>query len=417
MLSVDAQDNVESGGSPLSQRDFRLLWLGSTVSQILGMTSPVAFPLIAANLLSASVTQIGMITAAGYLPWLVLTLPAGVYVDRFQPRTVLLAADSIRAVIITLIPILYALNALALWHIYAVVTTVGVCTVAYEIAYQTVLPLLLPREALMKGNARIQAGRAVAYAVGPALGGFLVTVLGAPHTPVANAAGFLSSGCCVAALRTRGRLSADKPTSGLWRRLGEGLRFVGAQPLLRTSTLASAIGNCCFAGYEALVVVFLIQDVGLPAGQLGPLVGVAGLGSFLGAAVSGTLARWLGTARAAWVPAALVAPFGLLLPATQPGVGVLLYIGGALVFSAGFAAFTVGQATLVQMAAPPALLSRAVACTRFVTRSMLFVGGLSGGLLGGLLGPRTALTVIMTVWILTPLVMAFSPVRRLRDMP
>nr|CAD62203.1 Ata9 protein [Saccharothrix mutabilis subsp. capreolus] len=417
MMSDRPDDGAATGRSPLTRRDFRLLWAGTTISQILGMTSPVAFPLIAVDLLSASIAQVGLITALGYLPWLVLTLPAGVYVGRLSPRTVLLAADALRAALVLVVPVLYLLDALALWHLYAVVTAVGVCSVAYEIAFQTMPTLLLPREALMGGNARLQAGRAVSFTLGPALGGALVTLLGAPLTPVANAVGFVVSGCCVAALRARGRVSDDRPGGGLRRQLGEGLRFVVSQPLLRTSTLASAIGNCCFAGYEALVVVFLAKDVGLPAGQLGVLVGTAGLGSLLGAAVASRVARRLGTARAVWVPALAVVPFGLMLPATHRGVGVLLFVAGAVVFCAGFGAFTVGQATLVQSAAPPALLSRTIACTRFVTRSMLFVGGLAGGWLGSVFGPRTALAIVMGCWALAPAAMALSSVRRLRDVP
>ena len=407
----------DSGPSPLRQRDFQLLWLGSTVNQILAMTSPVAFPLIAADLLGASVTQIGLITALNYLPWLLCTLPFGVYIGRLPPRAVLLAADIGRAMSISLIPILYGVGILALWHIYLVVTAVGMCTVAYEIAYQTIPPMLLPRNELTRGNARLQAGRAVSFTLGPALGGLLVTLLGAPLTPVANTVGFLISGCCTAALRIRGKVSSERPTGGLVRQLADGMRFVIAEPLLRTSTLASAIGNCCFAGYEALVVVFLAQEVTLPPSQLGPLMGVAGLGSLLGPALAGRLAKRLGSARSVWLPALAVAPFGLLLPATRPGWGTLLFVVGTLVFCAGFATFTVGQATVVQSATPPALLSRVVACTRFATRSMLFCGGLVGGALGGALGPRNALVVIMAGWILAPLLMACSRVRRLRDIP
>ncbi|GAB3213776.1 MFS transporter [Marinactinospora endophytica] len=394
-----------------------MLWTGSTVSQILGMTSPIAFPLIAADLLSASVPQIAAITAFSYLPWLVLTLPLGVYLGKVPPRTVLLTADLVRVVVISFVPLAYVLGVLALWQIYVVVALVGACTVCYEIAYQTFPPALLPREDLTRANARLQGGRAVAYTMGPALGGLLVTVLGAPLTPIANAAGFLVSACCVAAMRTRAAPPGQEGGGTLLRRLGEGLRFVVTRPLLRASTLASAVGNCWFAGYEALVVVFLSREVGLPTGQVGVLVGVAGLGSLVGAGVAGRITRRLGTARALWLPIALVSPFGLLLPATQPGAGVLLFVAGALVFCAGFAMFTVGHATLVQIHTPPALLSRTVASTRFFTRSMLFVGGVLGGLLGGMLGTRGALLVIMAGWMLTPLLLAFSPIRRLRDIP
>lgn len=399
-------------------RDFRLLWIGSSISQLCGMATVVAFPLLAAQALGASVGEVGLITAAGYLPWLIITLPAGVYSSRLPPRTVLLLTDLSRALIVTMVPVLAATGRLALWHLYLSNVLVSCATVFYEIVYLSMPPRLLPKDKLVYGNVRLQMARAMSLAFGPTLAGFTVQFLGAEHAPLLNTGGFLVSASCNLLMRERiGAGGAQGGARGLWAELGEAARFIGRRRVILASIAGSAVGNCCFAAYEALVVIFLAHDVGVAPGTLGMLLGSVGIGGLIGAFGAGRVSRRLGTARAVWLPAATMAPAGLLLPLTTPGSGLFLFLSGALLFHAGYAVFTVGQATLVQLLTPPELLPRTVACVRFVSRGMLFVGGLVGGGLGTLFGPRVGLAVVMLLWLSAPLIAASSKLRQWRDIP
>lgn len=400
------------------ERDFRLLWIGSGISQLCGMATVVAFPLLAAQTLGASVGEVGLITAAGYLPWLILTLPAGVYSTRLPPRVVLLLADLMRAAIVTLVPVLSVTGHLALWHLYLSNVLVSCATVFYEIVYLSMPPRMLPKDKLVYGNIRLQIARAVSLAFGPTLAGFTVQLAGPESAPLLNSAGFIASASCNLLMRSRIRSakSANR-TSGLWAELSEAARFIAKRPVMLASIAGSAVGNCCFAAYEALVIIFLAHDVGITPGTLGMLLGSVGIGGLIGAFSAGKVSRQLGTARAVWLPAAVLAPAGLLLPLTQQGPGLLLFLCGALLFHAGFSIFTVGQATLVQLLTPPDLLNRTVACVRFVSRGMLFFGGLVGGGLGSLFGPRLGLTVVMLLWLTAPIITASSHLRFWRDIP
>ncbi|MER5785448.1 MFS transporter [Streptomyces mobaraensis] len=404
------------------ERDFRLLWIGSGISQLCGMATVVAFPLLAARTLGATVGEVGLITAAGYLPWLVLTLPAGVYGARLRPRTLLLLADLGRAVIVTMVPVLAATGHLALWHLYLSNVLVSCATVFYEIVYLSMPPRILPKDRLVHGNVRLQMARAVSLAFGPAVAGFTVQALGPERAPLLNVGGFAASAACNLLMRAQIEAPGAAPgtasrATGLWAELAEAFRFVARRPVILASIGGSALGNCCFAAYEALVVLFLADDVGVAPGTLGLMIGSVGVGGLVGAFGAGRVARRLGTARAVWIPAAVCAPAGLLLPLTRPGTGLFLFLCGALLFHAGYAVFTVGQATLVQLLTPADLLQRTVACVRFVSRGMLFVGGLLGGALGSLFGPRLGLAVVMLLWIGAPLVTASSRLRFWRDIP
>lgn len=400
------------------ERDFRLLWIGSGISQLCGMTTVVAFPLLAAQTLGANIGEVGLITAAGYLPWLLLTLPAGVYAGRLRPRAVLATADVSRALIVTMVPVLAVTGHLALWHLYLSNVLVSCATVFYEIVYLSMPPKLLPRDKLIYGNIRLQIARAISLAFGPALAGFTVQLVGPDVAPLLNTAGFTISVLCNLLMRSHIEASAPQTADrSVLADLGEAIRFVAGRPVILASTAASAVGNCCFAAYEALVVIFLAKDVGVAPGTLGTLLGAVGIGALIGAFTAGRISKWLGTARAVWIPAAVLAPAGLLLPFTQKGSGLFLFLAGAMLFHAGYAVFTVGQATLVQMLTPDELLPRTVACVRFISRGMLFVGGLIGGGLGSLFGSRIGLAIVMAVWLFAPLITATSRLRTWRDIP
>ncbi|MGH9073212.1 MAG: MFS transporter, partial [Acidimicrobiales bacterium] len=169
-------------GSLLGHGDFRLLWLGQTVSVLGSQVTLVALPLAAVVVLHASTFQVGLLTAASTLAFLVIGLPAGAWVDRARRRPVMVADDLVRAAVLTSVPVAAAVGGLTMAQLYAVALVAGVCTVFFDVAYQSYLPALVGRERLVEGNARLETTQAMARVGGPTLGGFLVQLLSAPRS-------------------------------------------------------------------------------------------------------------------------------------------------------------------------------------------------------------------------------------------
>ncbi len=161
-------------------RDFLLLWGSESVSQFGSQISFLALPLAAILTLDASAFEVALLGALEYVPWLVLALPTGVWVDRLRRRPILIIADFGRALALVSVPLVYLLGGLTIWQLYAVALATGALTVFFDVAYQSYLPSLVGREHLVDGNAKLEVSRSVAQVSGPGLAGGLVSAITAP---------------------------------------------------------------------------------------------------------------------------------------------------------------------------------------------------------------------------------------------
>ena len=179
-------------GSRSLRRDpeFFKLWSGEAVSQVGGQVTLLALPLTAALLLEATPSQMGLLGAAQTAPFLLLALPAGVWVDRTRRRPVLIAANLGRAVLLGLIPMLALLGALRMWHLYGIAFLVGAFAVCFDLAFFSYLPGLVGRGRLVDANAKLQGSASVAEIGGPGLEGVLAGVFSAPLAMALAAASF-----------------------------------------------------------------------------------------------------------------------------------------------------------------------------------------------------------------------------------
>ena len=158
-------------GDLLRQPGFRGLWLAQTVSQVGTQITLLAMPLVAILELGATPLEVGILGAVDFLPFLLFTLPAGVWVDRLHRRRILIAADIGRALVLAIVPIAYVGGVLAMWQLYVVGFIAGTLTVFFDVGYQAFLPELVPRERLPEGNSRLEVSRSAAQVVGPGLAG------------------------------------------------------------------------------------------------------------------------------------------------------------------------------------------------------------------------------------------------------
>ncbi len=149
---------------------FLTLWAGQTVSLFGSRITLLALPLTAVLALHASAAQMGLLAAAGSAPWLIVGLPAGVWVDRLRRRPLMVAADLGRALLLFSVPLAAWLGRLHLEQLYLVQFLVGVLAVVFDVAYQSWLPSLVPSEHLVEGNSKLEMSDSVAQIAGPGMG-------------------------------------------------------------------------------------------------------------------------------------------------------------------------------------------------------------------------------------------------------
>jgi MFS family permease len=396
--------------------DFLLLWGGQSISAVGSAVSLVVLPLIAVVHLHATGLQVGALSAAEWVPWLLIGLPAGAWVDRSRRRRLLIGADVVRGGLLASIPIAAAAGHLTLAQLYGVAFGVGLATVVFEVAYQAYLPSLVDGVDLAEGNAKLQGTSAAARVAGPGLGGLFVALFRAPYAIVADAISYLVS--IVALLGIRNREPLPEPTERhLRREIADGIRYVTGDPLLRVMTMWPAFANFCFTGFGAITVLFLVRSVHVAPASVGVLMAVTALGSVAGATLARPLGHRFGTARALTVGILATAPFGLLIPLTTRGAGLAFFIAGQFIVYFGILVYNVTISAFRQAYCPPQLLGRVVASMRFVLLGTLPLGALTGGALADGLGLRPAVWALLAGNLLSGALLLLSPLRRMRDLP
>jgi MFS family permease len=233
--------------------DFRRLWIGETVSQFGTQVSQIALPLVAILVVHASTFEVGALAACESLAFLVIGLPAGAWVDRMRFRQVLIINDVVRAAAIGSIPAAAAMHVLTIGQLYVVALVISVCTVFFDVAYQSYLPQLVDRELIVEGNAKLQGSESVAQVAGPSIGGLLIQALTAPYAILVDAISFLWSAAWVAKIQTTVVKPERKPDRHLGREIAEGLKFgccvrsrcAQARRICSTAPL-SPCSSCCW---------------------------------------------------------------------------------------------------------------------------------------------------------------------------
>lgn len=302
-----------SSRSPFHRRDFRLLLLGQTTTQLGTQVSGVAIPLLAVVTLDASPLQLGLVTASGTVAFALIGLPAGAWIDRRRRRPLLVAADAARAALLATIPLAAFLGTLTIAQLMIVSLLAGVARVFFDVGYQSYLPSVVGRAGLLHGNAAMETVRACGQVAGPGAGGWAVTVLGAANVVLAQAVTFAVSAASLLAIRAPE--PPPRPRQGsLVAEVGEGLAFVARTRVLRATAITSAAGNFSFAIASAASFVFMVRTLGLAPGAIGLVLAAGSLAALAGAALTPRLARRVGSARVIWLSLAVTGPVGLLGP-------------------------------------------------------------------------------------------------------
>jgi MFS family permease len=406
----------------LRQRNFRLLWTGETVSTAGNAMATVGVPLLAVTVLHASTFAVAALTAAAYLPWLVIGLPAGAWVDRLPARPLMVTCDVISALLYASLPVAAWTGTLSTPLVVAVALLAGAVNVFFATAYQVYLPSLVTQAELVEGNAKLQAGLSVASITGRGAVG-LAQAVGAANSLLFNAGSFLVSAACLLRIRPQDRAAAAPPApepparSTVRAEVAEGVRWVARDPYFRPLTLYAALSNLAYSGNLALVVVFLVRVVGLGSLAVGLATATGGIGGLAGALAAGRLARAFGSARTLIVVNLSSGAFSLLIPLTARGPRIACYAVGAAVVSGGIICNNVIVASFRQEYCPSAMLGRATASMRLVAFGAVPLGALLAGALGTALGVRNGLWVDLALYAASGSLLLTRTIRTTRDLP
>ena len=403
--------------SLLRHRDFRQLWAAETVSQVGTQITLLALPVLAVSVLDATPLEMGVLTALETAAFLVIGLPAGAWVDRWRRKRVLVTNDLVRAVALATLPVAYLLDVLTLGQLFVVAAVTGTATVFFDVAYQSYLPALVDRDQIVDGNGKLEASRAVAQVAGPGLTGVLLRVLGAPLLILADAASFLLSAMFIGQIRSADAVPDRAARRPLRAEIAEGLSFVVRHPLLRRIVACTGTSNLFGSMTTALLVLFVLRELGLSESTLGFVFSVGAVGGLVGAGTAARFARLVGEGRAIPLAVLVCAASGTLLPLAAVGAPAVLLAAGWFGLSWGVVAYNVVQVSFRQRLCPPALLGRMNASVRFIVFGTMPLGGLLGGVLGDWFGVLPAMWVAAAGGFVACLPVLLSPLVRMRDLP
>ncbi|WP_162467281.1 MFS transporter [Streptomyces cavernae] len=372
-----------------------------------------AVPLTAVTVLHAGAEGTSLLQTALTLPFVILGLPVGAWLDRVRRRPVMIGADLVRAAALITVPVAAWFWRLTMTHLLAVVVVQGVATVFFDLGAQSFVKDLAPGALLARTNARLATITQAAVIAGPPLAGWAAGLLAAPMVLLVMAAGYLWSAGWLSTLTTRERPASDAPRRHLLHEIGEGVGFVARQPVLRTVVIAGSMVNIGIAGVMTLLPVLVLTELGWSEGNLGIFLGAGGVGGLIGAMTAVRLADKLGAGRAVLLVGIAVAPLAIAIPLLgQPVPGSLAAVGWALVMlKVGFD--SVLMMTFRQQVTPASLMARVNGTMRVLFTGAVALGAATAGALATASGIRWALgasaSFLACVWI--PI--ALSPVRRM----
>ncbi len=404
-------------GGLLRSRDFRLLWTGETTSVLGSSIAVVALPLVAVVTLQASTFAVGLLTAAAWLPWLLIGLPAGAWVDRRPKRPVMLVCNGISMLVFLSVPVAAWTGLLTMTQLIVVALAGGVAKVFFNVAYRAYLPSLIEKDQLQEANEKLQGSESAAQIGGPGLAGLLAHWFGAVAGVFADAVSFGISVLCLRSIRHREPERPAKTRSRLRDEIRDGLVFLVRDPYLRVLAVFGAISNVALMGYQSIEVVFLVRDLGVGEGTAGLVLALVGAGGVAGAALSGKIAARIGTARAFVLCEAFGALMMLLGPMANGGWGLAFFVAAGFSVSAGVVGSNVLNATFRQRYVPAAMFGRVTASSSVLSFGAVALGGLLGGILGETAGVRQTLGLMAGLEVVAVFVLLFTPVGRCRDFP
>lgn len=386
---------------------FRLFWTASTVSEFGTYVTTLALQLLIVTSLHGTPTDLGLVSASRWLPYLAFGVLVGALVDRVRRKPMLVGTDLARGTLLCAVPLLAWPGLLTVPLLCLLMAVFGLLSLFNDAAHQSFLPRLLPRESLTRANSRLEQSSTVAQTSGPVLAGGLVGWVGAPAAMLVDAASYLTSGLLISRTRLDDPAPPRTGRAPLWREMREGLAWVYGHRMLRPLALTTHGWFLFFSVLGVVYVPYAVSVLHLSPLALGLSLAATGVGGLLGSGTSERFGRRPGWA----IPAAH------LLEAA--GIGLIAFATGFWPAAAG--QFLVGlglglsgplELTYRQAVTPDRLQARMNATMRSLNRAAVVVGAPLGGLLADQLGHRPALWISVAGLTASGMLLLASPFRR-----
>jgi MFS family permease len=420
----DPRPTPPANRSLLRHRDFLKLWTAETISQFGTQVSQLAIPLVAALILGVDEFEFSLIAFFEFLPFILLTLPAGAWVDRLRRRPILVVGDLGRALMLVSIPIAYELGVLSIWQLYVVGFVNGIFTVFFDISYQSYLPSLVDRDQLVDGNGKLEISRTVAQTAGPAIAGGVIAVLTAPLAILVDALSFLGSAIFIFGIRKH-EPAPDRhvdehgaPRRGIRGEVAQGLRYVLGNRYLRGIAAATGTSNFFSSLFFATYLLYLVQPpLSWGPALIGIVFGIGNVGAIVGAFSAMRLSNRFGLGPTIVGSMFISAPALVIIAIAPPEYAVPLIVIGSGLIGLSAVVYNVNQVSFRQAITPLPMQGRMNATMRFIVWGTMPFGTIAGGVLAQALGVQTALWVGAIGSFLAVVPLVITPVRTLRAMP
>ncbi|MER8094989.1 MFS transporter [Streptomyces goshikiensis] len=416
-------------------RDFRNLWLGQTSSMFAAHMVAVIFPLLASVSLNASLFEMGLLSAAGYVPYIGVSLFAGVWLDRKPKRAIIVLCDIARALLLLAIPIAWWLDLLSVPTLLVVALLVGCFSVVADVGSASILPALVERDDLIEGNSKLELSASSASIAGSALGGGIFQLLAGPVSMLINTVLFALSAFFTALIRgerkgTQGAQGAEGSEEGaeegaeagqsIWRDMADGVAFVTGHVTVRTLVLTTLIINFFMAIAEPVALVFVTRTLDIPPYTVGLILAASGAGALVGAVIAAPMSRLLPLGRLLVLTAtltgvaSLLTPLATLVPAPA---AVALMVAMYVLDAAMIVVYNINVRSYRSAITPDEMQGRMNATNRMAGMGVMPIGAVLGGLLGTAVGTLPALVLASLGTLIAPLVLACSHVRTVKRVP
>jgi predicted MFS family arabinose efflux permease len=369
------------GGRLWAHRDFLKLWSGDTITQFTGQISGLALPTVAILTLDVSGLELGVLNALEFIAFPTLGLFVGVWMDRMKRRPVLIAANLVQVATLATVPAAYFLGVLGLYQLYVVALVMGITTVFYDVAYQSYLPSLVPREDLVEGNQKLQTSASAAQVIGPSVASGLMHFMSAALSVAWDSAGTLAAAFALGLIskpEPEPSGSQGKEGRNFFREMREGIRVVTGNRLLWTQAGCTATANLGGNMFNVAVLLFAFRTLGISKDTIGIAFSIGAVGFLFGVFASSAVTSRLGLGRT--IALSIFMNLGELLVLLAGGTFAVLILGAAF-FIGGFGIpiYNINQVSLRQIITPNRLQGRMNATMRTIVWGTLPVGALLGG--------------------------------------
>ncbi|OLL30001.1 MFS transporter [Burkholderia sp. SRS-W-2-2016] len=415
MRAASSSASSSSSVAPrLSGAFHRLAW-SNLCAQSAEQISLAAAPLVAVFALGANARDTGLLQTAQTLPFLLLSMPLGVWADRRSRRVLMTLAESVRVCAMLGVLLLVLTHGLNLPLLAALGFVAATGTVAYNVAAPALVPSLVPREAYARANGRLELARSVAYSAGPALGGLLVGWIGAGWAYGGAAALSALAVVLLAGLREPPRAVA--PRRHFMLELRDGTRFVLHDPLLLPMLATAVFFNLGFFILQAVYVPYAVHRLGLSASAVGVTLGAYGVGMVCGALAAPAIARAVTFGRLLVIGPSFGLLASLVMVATLVAPSFWLALASFFLLGAGPILWVVGSTTLRQAITPERMIGRVSALISTATYGARPVGALLGAALSARWSVDVCLVAAAIAFLVQALIIFMSPAARLVGIP